>query len=65
MTTPTAPDENRRQSTRRHPGTGSIPRSRAADSEYWEEVALARLRLAQLALVVTLAGSVVIALILG
>lgn len=54
-----------RRACRRYPAP-LPPQARDDDTiDYWEEVALARLRLAQLGLVAALAGSVVGALILG
>jgi len=63
MTTDAERQAHRLHRTRRYPDP--IPSPGDDPVDYWEEVALARLRLAQLALVVTLAGSVIVAVILG
>ncbi|GHD53868.1 hypothetical protein GCM10017083_30740 [Thalassobaculum fulvum] len=63
MTTNAERRARRPHRPRRYPDPIPSPDSDPVD--YWEEVALARLRLAQLALVVSLAGSLIVALILG
>jgi hypothetical protein len=49
--------------TRRYPEPITLPQTEGDTTDYWEEVALSRLRLAQLGLVVALGGSFAVALI--
>lgn len=63
MTACTQPKPRRSRRVSRYPDPIPRPRPRADAIDYWEEVDLARLRLARLALIVTLAGTTLLALI--
>ncbi|MEQ8817283.1 MAG: hypothetical protein RLO51_28010 [Thalassobaculum sp.] len=51
--------------SQRYPDPIPLPPADTDAVDYWEEVALARLRLARLALIVTLSGTAILAFIVG
>ena len=57
------PRERSPRRSQRYPDPIPLPPADADAVDYWEEVDLARLRLARLALAVTLAGSALLAMI--
>lgn len=59
-----ARQQTREPSASRYPEPIPLPPSDPDTIDYWEEVDLARLRLARLALIVTLAGTAILGLIL-
>lgn len=59
----TATVERQNSRTRRYPDPIPLPQTDGDAIDYWEEVALSRLRLAQLGLVAALGGSFAVALI--